>query len=342
MNTTFFNTDLALVQAPMAGVQDARLAVAVCESGGLGSLPCAMLSEEQLIEQLNYITTHTSKPYNLNFFCHQTEEYTQEQQAQWHALLAPYFSELNLDAAKLATTTSRKPITEQIVDLIAPYKPPVVSFHFGLPSAAIVEQIKAWGGQVWSSATTVDEALWLEANGADAIILQGTEAGGHRGHFLSHDLSLQPSTKQLLTACRDLAVPLIVAGGIATPEQVKHFLRAGAQAVQIGSAFLLCEEATTSLLHREALKNAEDGKTEITTVFSGRPARGIRNRIMSEIGAMPQQAPPFPYASIALTALRSNAEAKGDSGFSPLWCGEHFIAREGKSAKEIVTLLMQE
>lgn len=341
MTNSVLKTELAIIQAPMAGVQNAKLAVAVCEAGGLGSLPCAMLSAELLKSELDYLSQHTDKPYNLNFFCHQTPDYTLAQQTAWHNLLTPYFDEFAVDVSQFTRNASRQPINQQIIDIIAPYTPAVVSFHFDLPSREIVSQIKAWGGTVLSSATTLDEARWLQANGADAVIAQGIEAGGHRGHFLSMDLSLQPTTAQLVRECVELDIPVIAAGGICTAEDVAQYQALGVAAVQVGSAYLLCEEATTSALHREVLKTVAPDSTELTTLFSGRPARGISNRVMQELGAMPEQVPPFPYASIAMTALRAKAEAKGDSGFSPLWCGERFIVREGINAQQITELLMQ-
>jgi nitronate monooxygenase len=341
MTNSVLKTELAIIQAPMAGVQNAKLAVAVCEAGGLGSLPCAMLSAELLKSELDYLSQHTDKPYNLNFFCHQTPDYTLAQQTAWHNLLTPYFDEFAVDVSQFTRNASRQPINQQIIDIIAPYAPAVVSFHFGLPSREIISQIKAWGGTVLSSATTLDEARWLQTNGADAVIAQGIEAGGHRGHFLSMDLSLQPTTAQLVRECVELDIPVIAAGGICTAEDVAQYQALGVAAVQVGSAYLLCEEATTSALHREVLKTVAPDSTELTTLFSGRPARGISNRVMQELGVMPEQAPPFPYASIAMTALRAKAEAKGDSGFSPLWCGERFIVREGINAQQITRLLMQ-
>ncbi|WP_392344069.1 NAD(P)H-dependent flavin oxidoreductase [Pseudoalteromonas prydzensis] len=341
MAVSFFNTHLALIQAPMAGVQDFRLAAAVSNAGGLGSLPCAMLSKEQLLSELSSLTKATDKPYNLNFFCHTPASYTPPQKQQWHKLLSPYFDELNIDDTTLGMTASRQPIDADTVALIAPFKPPVVSFHFGLPASDIMQQIKSWGGKVISTATTVDEAKWLEANGADAVIAQGLEAGGHRGHFLSMDLSLQQPTAVLVEQCvRELNIAVIAAGGIATVDDVKQMYSLGAALVQVGSAYLLCQEATTSALHRDAILQQAPDSTALTTLFSGRAARGIENRVMRELGTMPQQAPAFPFASIALSALRAKSEAQGKSDFSPLWCGQKYIAREGISAAEITKLLV--
>lgn len=342
MIRTLFDISVALIQAPMAGVQDANLAASVCEAGGLGSLPCAMLSNQQLIEQLELLSRSTSKPYNLNFFCHSTLQYTKLQKQQWHSLLAPYFNEYAIAESSLTDEASRQPINQSVIDIIAPYKPAVVSFHFGLPAPSLLGQIKSWGTKVISTATTVEEAKWLADNGADAVIAQGLEAGGHRGHFLSMDLSLHKSTAELVQECvAHVSVPIIAAGGIATEDDVAHMQTLGASGVQVGSAYLLCNEATTSKLHRDAILAQQKDSTALTTLFSGRAARGVCNRVMQELGAIPAHVPPFPYASIAITALRSRVELLGGSGFSPLWCGQKYIPRENISAAQITQILMQ-
>lgn len=343
MVQSLFNTSLALVQAPMAGVQDAKLAASVSEAGGLGSLPCAMLSLQQLAEQLELLTAATNKPYNLNFFCHTTCDYSNEQKQRWHKLLQPYFNEFNIASSTLNMNASRQPITQQIIDIIAPHKPPVVSFHFGLPNAKLLEQIKAWGAKIIATATTVNEAKWLVANGADAVIAQGLEAGGHRGHFLSMDLTLHTSTAELVKNCvAAVPAPIIAAGGIASADDVRQMQQLGASGVQIGSAYLLCNEATTSPLHRNAVLAQQSvwGNTAITNLLSGRAARGINNRIMNELNFISDLAAPFPYASIAITALRKKAEARGASDFSPLWCGQKYLPRVNMSAAEITHDLM--
>lgn len=340
--STLFNTRFALIQAPMAGVQDAFLASAVCNAGGLGSLPCAMFSNEQLLNQLHTLVNSTEHPYNLNFFCHTPENYTMAQKNRWHSLLTPYFDEYGVDESKIGMNASRKPIDDEIIDLIAPFKPPVVSFHFGLPKPHMVNKIKGWGAKVISSATTVDEAKWLVDHGADAVIAQGLEAGGHRGHFLKNDVSLQCGVKHLVEQCvAQLSIPVIAAGGITTPEGVGELQALGISAVQVGSAYLLCDEARTSSLHKAALNKFAQNDTALTSVFSGRAARGICNRAMTELAEHSIHVPPFPFASIAMTALRTEAEALGDSDFSPLWCGQNFIARPNLNAEQVTMLLMQ-
>jgi nitronate monooxygenase len=200
----------------------------------------------------------------------------------------------------------------------------VVSFHFGLPSADLAARVRSWGSKILSSATTVEEALWLESQGVDVIIAQGVEAGGHRGMFLSDDLTTQMGTFALLPqVVKAVRIPVIAAGGIADAGGVAAALAQGAAGVQIGTAYLLCPEATTSLLHRAALKGPTARHTALTNLFTGRPARGIVNRLMRELGPMSAGVPDFPLATNAIAPLRAAAESRGSSDFSPLWSGQN-------------------
>jgi nitronate monooxygenase len=322
MPTTRFPTELPIVQAPMAGAQDSALAIAVSRAGGLGSLPCAMLSAEALERELQAMRRAGCDRYNLNFFCHRQKSPDATQVAAWRSALAPYYKEFGLDEDAAVDAPARAPFSESMLETIRPYRPAVVSFHFGLPEAAWVDAIKGWGSQVWSSATTVEEARWLADHGADAVIAQGIEAGGHRGLFLSEDISRQSTTKDLLAAIQEtISIPVIAAGGIATPGEVAQAIGSGAWAVQIGTAYLCSPQARTSATHRRLLMNGSSPDTAITNVFSGRPARGIMNRAMRELGPMSERAPAFPHAAQALLPLRRAAEAQGLGDFSPLWSG---------------------
>jgi len=200
----------------------------------------------------------------------------------------------------------------------------VVSFHFGLPSAELLDRVRSWGGKILCSATTVDEARWLEAQGVDAVIAQGVEAGGHRGIFLSDDLTTQVGTLALVPQIvKAVRVPVIAAGGIADSSGVAAAIALGAAGVQVGTAYLLCPEATTSAAHRAALKSDAARHTALTNVFTGRPARSIVNRIVRELGPLSPAAPQFPLAASALAPLRGSAEARGSGDFSPLWSGQN-------------------
>lgn len=288
--------EFAIIQAPMAGVQDSSLAIAVSNAGGLGSLPAAMLSAAELRSELASIRAATHRPFNVNFFCHSQPEPDAARDAAWRALLSKYYEEYGIDPARgNPGGGGRAPFSEESADVLEDFKPRVVSFHFGLPSANLMARVRKMGSKIISSATKVEEAVWLEERGVDAIIAQGSEAGGHRGMFLAEDVTTQPGTFALLPQiARRVKVPVIATGGIADAEGVSAAMALGAAAVQIGTAYLLCPEATTSRVHRAALKRDRVRHTALTNLFSGRPARGIVNRIMRELGPMRGEAPAFP------------------------------------------------
>ena len=339
---TLLGTHLPLIQAPMAGSQDSALAVAVCQAGGLGSLPCAMLDAAGLTRELETIRRQTAGPINVNFFCHTVPDPDTAREAAWRAALKPYFAEFGIDPDSITAGAGRRPFSAEAADVLEAFRPEIVSFHFGLPSADLLARVKAWGARVLSSATTVGEARWLEAHGADAVIAQGLEAGGHRGHFLSGDLAAQLGTMalvpQVVSAVR---VPVIATGGIADARGVAAAMALGASAVQVGTAYLLCPEATTSAVHRAALASADARVTDVTNLFSGRPARGIVNRLMRELGPMSPLAPAFPLAASAVAPLRARAERGGRGDFSPLWSGQNASGCRELPAGEVTRALAE-
>ncbi|MFL6649381.1 MAG: NAD(P)H-dependent flavin oxidoreductase [Sulfurifustaceae bacterium] len=316
--------ELPIIQAPMAGVQVSALAIAVSNAGGLGSLPCALLSLDGMRKELTAIKAQTKKPFNVNFFCHTPPSPNAEREAAWRAALTPYYREFGIDPTTIPAGPGRAPFSPEAVDALEEFKPAVVSFHFGLPAPELLTRVKALGAKIIASATTVDEARWLETRGVDAVIAQGVEAGGHRGNFLSDDLTTQVGTFALLPQIvRAVKVPVIAAGGIADAKGVAVAMALGAAGVQIGTAYLLCPEATTNAVHRAALKSEAARHTALTNVFTGRPARGIVNRIVREVGPMSSVAPAFPLATAAIAPLRAKAESQGSGDFSPLWSGQN-------------------
>jgi nitronate monooxygenase len=316
--------ELPIIQAPMAGAQGSALAIAVSNAGGLGSLPCAMLSLDATRNELAAIKARTDKPFNVNFFCHAPPAPSAEREAAWRVALAPYYKEYGIDPDTIPAGPGRAPFSAAAADLLDEFKPPVVSFHFGLPSPDLLARVRASGAKILSSATTVEEARWLEARGVDAIIAQGIEAGGHRGIFLSEDLSTQSGTFALLPRiAREVKLPVIAAGGIADAKGVAAAMALGAAGVQIGTAYLLCPEATTSAVHRAALKSEAARHTALTNLFTGRPARGIVNRVMRELGPIGAAVPAFPLAVGAIAPLRASAESQGSGDFTPLWSGQN-------------------
>ncbi len=338
---SLFGTRLPIVQAPMAGSQAGVLAAAVSEAGALGSLPCVFLGVEAMRVELELIRARTRNPYNVNFFCHAEPRLDADRETRWRELLAPYHAEFDIDAGKIPAGSGRTPFTAAAADALEPFRPAVVSFHCGFPSADLVARVHAWGSKVIATATTVEEARWLEARGADAVVAQGSEAGGHRGMFLDGvDVATQAGTFALLPqVVKAVGIPVIAAGGIVDAAGVRAAMALGASGVQSGTAFLLCPEATTTPVHRAALRDRGAGTTAITNLFTGRPARGIVNRLMRELGPMNALAPAFPLASAAIAPLRAKAEAAASGDFSPLWCGQNATGCREVPAAQIVAQL---
>jgi nitronate monooxygenase len=334
---------LPIIQAPMAGVQGSALAVAVCKAGGLGSLPCAMLGLDAMRKELESIRAQTTQPFNVNFFCYAQPEVDLKREAAWRAALLPYFVELGIDPNSIPAAPARAPFSRDAADVLAEFRPAVVSFHFGLPSEDLLARVRSWGAKILSSATTVDEARWLEARGVDAVIAQGLEAGGHRGMFLSEDLNTQVATIALVPQIVQVVrVPVIAAGGIADAKGVAAAMALGAAGVQVGTAYLLCTEANTSAVHRAALKSHAARITALTNIFTGRPARSIVNRIIRELGPISAASPPFPLATPAIAPLRAKAESLGSTDFSPLWAGQNTTGCKEISAAVLTRELARE
>lgn len=342
MNQPFPKTRYPLIQAPMAGSQSSRLAAAVIRAGGIGSLPAALWTTEKLIQQLEHLRTDCPGGlYNLNFFANPKPEISDGQVQRWHALLQPYFEEFNLDAANLPPSPQRNSFDERALAVVQQYRPPIVSFHFGLPEPDLLEAVHQTGAQIWSSATSVAEARWLAERGADAVIAQGWEAGGHRGWFLERNPQQQTGLFALLpNIVNAVGVPVIAAGGISDAAAVRAAFELGATAIQAGTAFLLADESDASAAHRAYLQSSRAGQTVVTNLISGGGARGIPNRLIEELGIWHEDALPFPLSGQATGALKACAEAQGRLDFSTFWAGQNApLARPG-SAAEIIERLM--
>ena len=332
-----FGLQYPLIQAPMAGANDASMVIAVSGAGALGSLPCAMLDVKTAEAQLQQIRSATNRPFNVNFFCHQSVQVTSGQDKRWRQALKPYYLEAGLDPEASVAAPSREPFSESMCQLLESFTPEVVSFHFGLPDKALVVRLKAAGCKIISSATTAEEAAWLEKNGCDAIIAQGVEAGGHRGMFLTDDISKQTGSLALLPRIVDsVAVPVIAAGGFADARGIAAAFTMGASGVMLGTAYLYTEESLITELHRQALFETDSDSTALTNVFSGRPARGLTNRVMSELGPISEMTPPFPSAGGALAPLKSYYEKQGKTDFTSLWAGQgHALTRDALVASPL-------
>jgi nitronate monooxygenase len=337
-----FGIEVPILQAPMAGVQDADIAIGAAQAGALGALPCAMWTVDKAREQVNIVRQRMSAPINLNFFCHHVVASDPAREADWRKRLAPYYKELGVDPAAPVNAANRAPFDAAMCELVEELKPEVVSFHFGLPDQALLKRVKATGAKIISSATIVKEAVWLEDNGADAIIAQGAEAGGHRGMFLTDNVAHQPGTFALVPQVVDaVRVPVIAAGGIADGRGIAAALALGAAGVQIGSAYLRTVESKVSAPARAALSQASDDATIITNVMTGRPARGVVNRLMRDVGPLASEAPAFPHAATALVPLKAAAEKLGKVDFTNLWAGQGIALSREMTAVDLTRALAE-
>jgi nitronate monooxygenase len=328
-----FRIEIPFVLAPMAGSGGSALAIAVAKAGGLGSIPCASISVEKATEEVATFRGAVAAPVNLNFFAHTPKAATEAEDARWLERLAPYFKEFGVEAPSLAAAGGRAPFDDAMCRMVESLKPEVVSFHFGLPAKELLARVHATGAKVIASATTVAEGRWLAERGVDAVIAQGNEAGGHRGNFLTDDMATQPGLFALVPQLADaLDVPVIAAGAIADGRGMAAALTLGASAVQVGTAFLLSDESVSAAVHKAALKTARDDNTAVTNVLTGRPARGVINRVMRELGPLSPDALPFPLAGGPLAPLRAATEKLGRGDFQPLWSGQAgALAREGSA-----------
>src|SRR5271170_1129783 len=329
-----------VVQAPMSGFTPPALVAAVCNAGGLGSIGCVGQSPDLLREQVATVRRETNRPFNLNFFVHRTPQTIPEATARVQARIASYFDEFGLGAVPEPTEPFSSFDAGQL-DLVLELRPRVVSFHFGLPQTAVVQRLKGAGCIIFSSATTVAEARSIEADGADVVIAQGFDAGGHRGSFsdsagagMVGAMALVP---QIVDAVR---VPVIAAGGIADGRGIAAAFALGASGVQIGTAFLGCPETTISPLYRARLRAAADDATEVTRAFTGRPARALRNRFVTEMADTEPLDFPLQGSLAGPLWRMSNEEAR--AAFMPVWAGQAAPLTRDLPAAQLIEALVAE
>lgn len=340
--TDLLGIEHPIIQAPMAGATTPAMAAAVSNGGGLGSHGCAMHTPDQFRADTRQIMDATNRAINVNFFVHEPPGHDDTKNAQAQALLEPYYEEFNLGSVPKAEPV-HFPFDDAMLEAVLETRPRVVSFHFGLPSAAIVETIKENGIKVLSSATTVREAVDLENRGCDAVIAQGWEAGGHRGTYLSQATGAQVGTFSLVPQIVDaLEVPVIAAGGIADGRGIAAAFALGASGVQIGTAFLNCPESSTSDTHKTALLSTRDEDTRITTAFSGNPARGLTNRYIEEMAPHQNELPDFPLMNTLGGLLRKHGAATANRDFIALWSGQSASMNKVLPAAELLQLLIDD
>ncbi len=335
--------EIPIIQAPMAGADSVALARSVSATGALGSLACALLSPDGVREAARALRDGMDRPFNLNFFCHTMAAPDKVAEDRWKNFLSSHYERLHLDIEAVTESRLRLPFNEEMCEVVEEVRPQVASFHFGLPAPALVERLSRRGVKILSSATSVDEALWLEDHGCDAVIVQGFEAGGHRAMFLETDVAVQVGLFALLPQVADaISMPVIAAGGIADARGIVAALALGASGVQLGTAYLLCPEANVSSPYRRALEQATATGTAITNLLSGRPARGILNRYLREAGPISESALAFPYAATLVAPLRAESEKAGSVDYMQMWAGQAAKLAKAKPADQLTRELAAE
>ncbi len=331
-----------IIQAPMAGASTPEMATAVTRAGGMGSLGVALQSAEATRADCQAIRTSTNGAYNINFFVHADAVPDAARAETTRQQLAPYFEELGAGDVPAAEVSSL-PFNEDHLAVVLAEMPPVVSFHFGLPREDLFQAVKDAGIFTISSATNVAEAKQLEAGGIDAIVAQGFEAGGHRGTFQEPYEDGWVGTMALVPQIADaVSVPVIAAGGIADGRGIAAALALGADAAQLGTAFLPCPESMIPQVHRDALETARDDQTRLTSAFSGRPARGLENRYMREMAGSEDNFPDFPILNTLTGLLRKASAAAGSEDFVSLWSGQAAALNKTLPAGELLDALVAE
>ncbi len=334
--------DRPIIQAPMAGASTPELAAAVSNAGGLGSLGLGTVSAQDAGQQMRAFGELGGQALNANFFCHEHPVDVDMTGREMRTRLQRWYFEAGLGEVPLPSTPYDT-FGPEHVEQIRTHRPAVVSFHFGLPADELLAAVRETGCLILSSATTVAEARWLAERGVDAIITQGIEAGGHRGSFLDVDIAEQPGLFALIPqVVSAVDVPVIAAGGIADGRTIAAALVLGASAVQIGTAFLRCPEATVHPRHRDALANATDNGTRLTNLFSGKPARGLVNRYMDTYRDAEDLVAPYPAQLSIYRPLAQHSSDDEIADVLPLWSGQSASLAREMPAAELVGTLVQE
>ena len=329
--------ELPIIQAPMASAATPELAAEVSNAGALGSLGFGTSSIASIEEQVRAFARRSNRGLNWNFFCHPEPTDIETRSAAMRRRLAPIFAERGLEEPAVPSVPFETFGTEHL-KLIEAHRPTIVSFHYGLPAPDLLAAVKAAGAVVMCSANSVAEAVLLAEQGADVIIAQGAEAGGHRGTFTGLAVTRHAGTMALVPQIVDAVDrPVIAAGGITDGRGIAAALMLGASGVQMGTAFLFCPETQVSAAHREALAESRDDSTRLTWLFSGKPARSIINEFMERLEDMEDQAAPFPTQTSLVAPLRHE-----NGQWSSLWAGQAAALGREMPAADLVQKLARE
>ncbi|MCL2724694.1 MAG: nitronate monooxygenase [Polyangiaceae bacterium] len=347
MNRPTLPFDLAvpIIQAPMAGVSTPALAAAVSNAGGLGSIgigASTVTNARQMIEETRALTV---RPFNVNVFCHEPARRDPARERAWLDHLTPFFNELGTPApTSLSEIYTSFLVDDEAFEMLLAERPPIVSFHFGIPSPDRLAAFRKAGIKTMATATNPREAERIEKAGIDVIIAQGIEAGGHRGTFNPSEVDEEWSTSVLVRSlARQTKLPIVATGGIMDGRGIKAALELGASGAQLGTAFISCPESAANASYRRALKSARAATTRLTSVVSGRPARSMVNRfiVYAETAGSPAPAA-YPLAYDAAKQLNAAAMKHDDDGFAAQWAGQGAPLARELAAAELLTTLARE
>jgi nitronate monooxygenase len=334
-----------IIQGPLGGLSSQRLTAAVSNFGGLGSFGAHSRTPDEIGAVIAEIRSLTSRPFAMNLWVSMEDEGARtSDEAAFDRSLVPLAGHLAALGASRPAYQAYSPIRfEDQARVLREAKVPVFSFIFGIPPREILEECQAKGIVTIGTATTPDEAAALEQAGVDAIVASGFEAGGHRGSFLRPAEDSLTGTLSLVPQVVDVVnVPVIAAGGIADARGVIAALALGAEAVQMGTAFLACEDSGASRLHREALLGEDAGHTSLTKGFTGRLARGIHNRLLEELNRPGTEILPYPLQRALVRNLSMAAEAAGRSDLLPLWAGQSAMVSTGTDVAALLSSLVDD
>ena len=341
--TDLVGLDYPIIQAPMASFATAELAIAVSNSGGLGSLGCSRDTPQSLEALASEVRAGTNRPFNLNFFAHREPAPSAARCDQVARFLAPHYHEQGIEPVSAPVQSPIAPFGDEVLAALLRIQPAVVSFHFGLPQEAAVRALRDAGCLIVSSATTVTEAKALVANGVDAVVAQGWEAGGHRGAFSAEAEDVGVGTLALVPQIVDaVPVPVIAAGGIGDARGVAAAFMLGASAVQMGTAFLSCPEARVTDVHRRAIAGARDDDTCLSRGFSGRPARVKANHYTRLMAEYESELPDYPLMYPFSAPLVQRSAERGEEDWNCLFYGQAASLNRALPAAQLMNLLIQE
>ncbi|SDM76581.1 nitronate monooxygenase [Psychrobacillus sp. OK028] len=344
--TSLLKIDCPIIQAPMAGgITTSKLVAAVSVNGALGMIGAGYMSPIQLQELIRGVRELTSNNFGVNLFVPSKFEIIENEIEMANSMLNQYREELGIIGERITPPSVEDTFHsyEELIQVVIEEKVPICSFTFGVPSKEEMKQFKQHNVTTIGTATTIEEAILIEKLGMDAVVVQGSEAGGHRGNFISnHEEGLIGLMSLIPQVADNVNIPVIAAGGIMDGRGIRAALRLGAKAVQMGTAFLTCEESGAHPLHKEVIIHSKVGDTTLTRTFSGKWARGIKNKFILEMEEYEDMLPSFPVQNSLTQSIRKAAASQNLKDYMSLWAGQCASLARIETVEELIQRVMDE